>query len=174
MSKGMLRLVANNEAVKVRETQPAEEITKATIDRLTKRPKSGRDEYIQDAEVPGFKLRRTRQGTVVFFFHGRVRGGEGATKGKLVKRSHRLRCWSTTTMTTTVRHVGGRTSASSISSSHLQSLALTLTRRHGRNSPSTTAVTSSIACSTTGSAWEVGQSPIGGRAGAFSADGGRA
>jgi integrase len=89
MSKGMLKLVVNKDATGVIDSvaAPAEEITKATIDRLAKRPASGRDEYIQDSEVPGFKLRRTRQGTIVFFFHGRVRGGEGATKGKPVKRT---------------------------------------------------------------------------------------
>lgn len=89
MSKGMLKLVVNKDTANRVDpvAEPPEEITKATIDRLAKRPKSVRDEYIQDAEIPGFKLRRTRQGTVVFFFHGRVRGGEGATKGKLVKRT---------------------------------------------------------------------------------------
>ncbi|WP_028080520.1 Arm DNA-binding domain-containing protein [Solimonas soli] len=89
MSKGMLKLVVNNDEAAIVEPEPApaEEITKATIDRLAKRPKSERDEYVQDTEVPGFKLRRTRQGTIVFFFHGRVRGGEGTTKGKLVKRT---------------------------------------------------------------------------------------
>ena len=88
MSKSMLKLVVNRDAVRTAERGEApEEITKATIDRLAKRPVSGRDEYIQDADLPGFKLRRTRQGTIVFLFHGRVRNGEGDTKGKLVKRT---------------------------------------------------------------------------------------
>ena len=89
MSKGLLKLVVDKDASGVieRDTAPPEEITKATIDRLARRPVSGRDEYVQDTEVPGFKLRRTRQGTIVFLFHGRVRGGVGPNRGRPIKRT---------------------------------------------------------------------------------------
>lgn len=85
-----LKLVRDNAARALDKdggTTPHEEITKQVIDRLSKKPPSGKDEYIQDSELPGFRLRKTPAGTILFLFVGRIRGGEGANKQKLVKRS---------------------------------------------------------------------------------------
>lgn len=77
----MIRLAVDN-TPDVQEPQgfkgrPPEEITKALIDRLAREPGSAKDTYIQDTEVPGFKVRKKKHnGAISFVFIGRVRGGE--------------------------------------------------------------------------------------------------
>jgi integrase len=84
-----LTLVRSNTALALLDDSATtrEEITKATIERLHAMTGASADVYVQDSEIPGFKLRRTKQGTIVFLFHGRIRNGEGANKNKLVKRT---------------------------------------------------------------------------------------
>jgi len=89
MNKQVLQLVRDNTPTPARKVDSAvhEEIARATVDRLAKQGRSAKDQYVQDTEVPGFRLRKTPTGTLVFLFVGRVRGGEGANKNKLVKRT---------------------------------------------------------------------------------------
>jgi integrase len=77
----MLKLVGGTDERKTI-SPPSEEITQAAIARLAKWPKQSpegkpdkvRDEYLNDSELPGFRLRRTPLGTITFEFRGRVRG----------------------------------------------------------------------------------------------------
>lgn len=93
MSTARLTLVRSRDASGERKQMPSdakalhEEITKATVDRLAKLPQTGKDVFVPDTELPGFRLRRTPNGTVLFMFTGRIKGGEGANKNKLVTRS---------------------------------------------------------------------------------------
>jgi hypothetical protein len=64
-----------------------EEITKATIERLARMPKGGADVYIDDTELPGFRLRRTPTNTIVFLFVDRVRWRRRKHKNKLIKQN---------------------------------------------------------------------------------------
>jgi len=82
-----IKLIRDNTRPIVEKGEQRELIDKAAIERLAKRPRTGADEVVQDSETPGFRLRRTAAGTVLFIFQGRVRGGEGINKGKVVKRT---------------------------------------------------------------------------------------
>jgi hypothetical protein len=75
-----LKLGVSNPPQVAQHPNPHEAITKATVTRLAKLPKSVKDVYVTDSELPGFRLRRTPSGTLIFEFRGRIRGGEGTHK----------------------------------------------------------------------------------------------
>lgn len=82
-----IKLIRDNTRKVASKERAHEIIDKAAIERLAKRPRTVVDLVVQDSELPGFRLRRTPAGTVLFIFQGRVRGGEGVNKGKVVKRT---------------------------------------------------------------------------------------
>lgn len=89
MGKADLTLVVDNTrlAQAVRQGAIREHIVKATVDRLARLPKGGIDVYVQDTELPGFRLRRSPACGVFFLASGRIRGGEGINKNRMVKQT---------------------------------------------------------------------------------------
>src|SRR5262249_15496919 len=87
MDKHRLGQVRGGEARRGGCLTPHQEISKAAIGLLADKPRTGKDEYLQDTEIPGFRLRKTPSGTILFLFTGRIRNGQGTNKNKLIKRT---------------------------------------------------------------------------------------